>query len=871
MAVLKDLIVHGPSRFINGIDADSVHANLIDANDGIFKTITTTTLDAETITTDMLTAQNARVAQTLTVDGTISTNKWEAANIANIGGNFYISPTGKADSGTITVTKTGSTTVNGVSVGVYTLVVGSASFGVTSTSSTIWGAQSKVIFTGSIAYNSSKKYPLGTCNGTMTSVSTGSGTLTGFTITGVNSPALDIFFKEQGVTSVSNTACTGYEMQISVYQSYYSSALHPIGILLTSYGKDKKQYIDIYGGANTLGDSASGFANPSVRIGQLDGLPNIVDGSTDSATAPTGWGIYTDNGFFKGKIVSNAGKIGGFTIGATNLYNSKTSLTGSTAGIFISTTGIAGGAGNSWWIKSDGTFQFGGTSGVRYDGSTLTVPAANVSGELTAATISGSKITANTITAGQIASNAITADKLDATTINASKKLTVGAMTDAAANSILNSNLEIGGRNLFRYTSLTDIMSNKWIKNGTVACSANGDKLTITGAGEVFPYSNYYTPYVIPTGTTVTLSCYFYENTVSDGNRYIYYAVTPGWRNKRVPANYVGLWQETFTLTEELTVLCPEYDLRNSTGGQWVVSPLKLEIGNKATDWSPAPEDLDVHKYVTDIDSNGIWVTPYGKKPTNTSTGAGATGTKIDGTGLGIYVGGTKLAQYGTTTYFYEPDGTTAATLDGTGLNIKTGTITLGNNFSVTSAGVLNASGATIQGDVTVSKLTVSSGATISDDGGLISNEGPNGEIEGLLNTTNGLTSQVTQLDSDLEDLTKENGIIQQLQEQIGNGATNAELQALSDEMHNYLGTAGYMLIDDQALVITKQGTTDNFAVIIRGDQIQFTQNGNLVAYIKSDKLFIEQSEVLTSMKVGNFEWKIRDGRLTLMYTGGSN
>ena len=71
-----------------------------------------------------------------------------------------------------------------MSVGVYTLVVGSASFGVTSTSSTIWGTSSKVIFTGSIAYNSSKKYPLGTCNGTMTSVSTGSGTLTGFTITG---------------------------------------------------------------------------------------------------------------------------------------------------------------------------------------------------------------------------------------------------------------------------------------------------------------------------------------------------------------------------------------------------------------------------------------------------------------------------------------------------------------------------------------------------------------------------------------------------------------------------------------------------------------------------------------------------------------
>ena len=84
MAVLKDLIVHGSSRFLNDIKTNTMHANLIDVNDGIFKTITTTTLDAETITADMLTATNARVSQTLTVDGTISTNKWEAANIANI-------------------------------------------------------------------------------------------------------------------------------------------------------------------------------------------------------------------------------------------------------------------------------------------------------------------------------------------------------------------------------------------------------------------------------------------------------------------------------------------------------------------------------------------------------------------------------------------------------------------------------------------------------------------------------------------------------------------------------------------------------------------------------------------------------------------
>ena len=483
MAILNNLIVHGSSRFLNGINANSIHTDLIDANDGVFKTITTTTLDANTITTDMLKANNARVSQTLAVDGTISTNKWEAASIANIGGNFYISPTGKADSGTITVTKTSTTTVNGVSVGVYTIVV-SGTFGVTSTSSTIWGTSSKVIFTGSISYpkmtgtdltTTGKKYPLGSCNGTMTQVSTGTGTLTGFTITGVNSPALDIFFQEVGVTSVSSTACSGYEMQISVYQSYYSSALHPVGILLTSYGKEKKQYIDIYGGANTLGDSDSGFADPAVRIGQLDGLPNIVDGSTAEATTPTGWGIYTNNGFFKGKIVSNAGiianftingsklysnghsayntattgiyigddyisfgsggvtyfntsgtgKVGPWTLTTTALYNTKSSYNNSNAGVYIGTDYIAGGAGEKWWLKSDGSAKIGAMT--LSSAGVLAVPAANVTGTLTASQVDVSGI----ITSGGIVTNTLTGGTFNTTdyirvSTQASSSLTIG-------------------------------------------------------------------------------------------------------------------------------------------------------------------------------------------------------------------------------------------------------------------------------------------------------------------------------------------------------------------------------------------------------------------------------------------------------------
>lgn len=663
MAVLKDLIVHGRSRFVNGIDADSIHANLIDANDGVFKTITTTTLDAETITTDMLTAQNARVAQTLTVDGTISTNKWEAANIANIGGNFYLSPTGKADSGNITVTKTGSTTINGVSVGVYTLVVGGTSFGVTSTSSTIWGAQSKVIFTGSIAYNSSKKYPLGTCNGTMTSVSTGSGTLTGFTITGVNSPALDIFFKEQGVTSVSSTACTGYEMQISVYQSYYSSALHPIGILLTSYGKEQKQYIDIYGGANTLGDSASGFANPSVRIGQLDGLPNIVDNSTDSATAPSGWGIYTDNGFFKGKIVSNAGRIAGWTIGTSAIYNNTNSKTSTTAGTYLGTDAIR---------NYNSSTQY-----VHIENGKITAKNVDLSGTITA-------------TAG-----------------------TIGGAT------ISNGVLQIANANII---------------------SLSADKIT---SGDIAA--------------------------------------------ARIQTNLITAINAKVSDISALTA---------TLGGFQVDS--------------------------TSIHTNGVAVT------SNADNSIGISSADFTRTINGTSRAGLRLA--------------------------------IGDKFGITGDGILYASGATIQGDVTVSKLTVSSGATISDTDGLINNDIVREEAsQEIQDTYTSLSDNLDELQANLATT------IDDLQEL--NTYSETEIERITQNVNEYLGANGYMLIEDQGLKITK----GNFAVIITGTDILFQEDGTTVAWISGQKLYINRTEVTQSMKVGNFEWMIRtDGRLTLAYIGGN-
>ena len=851
MAVLKDLIVHGRSRFVNGIDADSIHANLIDANDGIFKTITTTTLDAETITTDMLTAQNARVAQTLTVDGTISTNKWEAANIANIGGNFYISPTGKADSGNITVTKTGSTTINGVSVGVYTLVVGGTSFGVASTSSTIWGTQSKVIFTGSIAYNSSKKYPLGTCNGTMTSVSTGSGTLTGFTITGVNSPALDVFFKEQGVTSVSSTACTGYEMQISVYQSYYSSALHPIGILLTSYGKEQKQYIDIYGGANTLGDSASGFANPSVRIGQLDGLPNIVDNSTDSATAPSGWGIYTTNGFFKGKIVSNAGRIAGWTIGTSAIYNNTSSKTSTTAGTYLGTDAIR---------NYNSSTQY-----VHIENGKITAYGADIRGALTATSLSTGTKTSSTSgtgtyidSSGNIYSGSGSTNNFQVTSAGA---LTANSGTIGGWS--FNSSYGLYTNSKTSTTSTNSgilIQKDGGIYAGAYSSSTGACPFQVTSAGALTAISG-------RIGKFNLSNTYLYTGSGSTqagmGGDQAFWAGSSTSNSAPFRVSYAGVLNASgATIQGDVTVsklTVSSGATISDTTGLISNSAVKISGRNLFRDEPISYSSSSYQAYQIGLTENLVAGETYTIQFWDVNVYH--TGKSDADLGIDAYWGGgsLRMAYWHGTSYF-------TTTVTDNNITFRHADH-LTATFTVTSSQASGSGASNLWFNIYNSVSSASGTLAMSIGHWKIekSNKGTDWSMapEDMEVSINNLRNDIS---TDLEDLqTNLAAVTGDLQEL--NAYSETEIERITQNVNEYLGTNGYMLIEDQGLKITK----GNFAVVITGTEILFQEDGNTVAWISGQKLYINRTEVTQSMKVGNFEWMIRtDGRLTLAYTGGN-
>ena len=241
--------------------------------------------------------------------------------------------------------------------------------------------------------------------------------------------------------------------------------------------------------------------------------------------------------------------------------------------------------------------------------------------------IGAAQITSGTIDNARIPN--LSADKITSGTIN------IGRIPEDA----LNSNIQVGGKNLVRAPSSS----------------------TVTINGLTFTY-NPDNGYITVTGT----------NTKTDA-AYVAYHFSKSESNLKVTANQ----QYTYTIEGNMpSVLYAQINGLNTSGGAYgvfrtegkgstvsnvITVPsnhnssaalnsffigvmpsaravncsfrIKLEIGNKKTDWTPAPEDLD--NYITRIDNNGIRVHPYSTE--NNSV-------VINASGMEVFKGGTAAA-----------------------------------------------------------------------------------------------------------------------------------------------------------------------------------------------------------------------------------
>lgn len=284
-----------------------------------------------------LIASSANISQeicnTLIVKDELRSAKWNIDNITNLGSTFYVSP--------CIVFTNPSVYVNSISGTTVTLTITDNSI----TSSTIGGATwtngSKVKLMGRIGNSA-----LGTINGVLKRDLNSSTAKTAYISLDFSNTDL-IKFSAGATYSGSNVGdlkMMMYEVNKIVNGTVKN---RPIGILLSSYGENKKPCIDIYNG-----DIEDG--SPVARMGYLNGLPS-VDG-----VSPTGYGFYAaGNAYFSGTLVSSSGKIGGFSLSKNSIQNGSLAQSG---GVLICTgtnsSASIGGSDsiNGWCFTASNTF-----------------------------------------------------------------------------------------------------------------------------------------------------------------------------------------------------------------------------------------------------------------------------------------------------------------------------------------------------------------------------------------------------------------------------------------------------------------------------------------------------------------------------------
>ena len=388
MAVLKDLIVHGPSHFIGTSYINILEANKIRANEGIFT---------------KLAAKNASVDETLTVNGLLDvygelhTKSWSNSNIATVDGNLHIVPTITAAtaSGTITYSSSAySMSITGA-FATNTLTIG------TSTTIVAWTPGSKLIVSGEVLVNN-EWLPLGTlkCDlGGSANLATDAASKT-IPLTAIKDGTGNTSGVLEAIRTTLNLSGTSSTLQFrNVKIAFYSrknTNMYPIGILLTAQGTGaSKTFIDMYNGNNAASGTYGGLALPVVRIGNLSSssLP-AVGGQT-----PTGWGIYTSNGYFTGTIVSTSGTIGNWSITGSSIQTGAFNTAGK---MYFGNSGIS--LGTTFRVTSDGalTATSGTIGGITIGGTYLTTAAARKTYD---AATAGLTITSSGIGAGNGTAN----------------------------------------------------------------------------------------------------------------------------------------------------------------------------------------------------------------------------------------------------------------------------------------------------------------------------------------------------------------------------------------------------------------------------------------------------------------------------------
>ena len=305
-------------------------------------------------------AANNITATNVTVNDTLKAFKYELNTIQDLGGEFCVAPIIYIQSGaTVNVSKASATTIT-VSILDKTAITSDSIQGVR------WAQNSKIKFQGKIDGLNIR------CSGVMAAKLNTTANTMSLTLT-VESSIADHFSTAKKGASYSDISVMLYQRYGKKIGSTTENVYSPVGIRMSAIGSaNSAPYVDIWG-SKSNSDPDTMYTIPSVRLGYLDGL------KCDTYDC-VGYGLYADNVYLNGTIISNSGQLGGFKIGANNLSNG---IWGTDKSVLMSigTTenkAIGGSSAISGWCFTAGS-KFGvTTSGDLYASN------ANISGTINA-------------------------------------------------------------------------------------------------------------------------------------------------------------------------------------------------------------------------------------------------------------------------------------------------------------------------------------------------------------------------------------------------------------------------------------------------------------------------------------------------------
>ena len=181
------------------------------------------------------------------------------------------------------------------------------------------------------------------------------------------------------------------------------------GIIYLTSDDTNSPFIDIKADIDSYSDWTG--STPKVRLGKLDGISD-----SDLGGSLSGFGLYSNNIFLKGKIVANSGSIGGISLDSSKIYTGSGSHNNSNTGFYIdSSSNFSLGNKLSWngsTLTVNGNITIANASSVRSDLNVADGSTANRSDSATDTAVNSAAKTGGSVGGWSLSSSAITGSNI---------------------------------------------------------------------------------------------------------------------------------------------------------------------------------------------------------------------------------------------------------------------------------------------------------------------------------------------------------------------------------------------------------------------------------------------------------------------------